>query len=162
MIDDPFWGLSTLLGVEQMDKWNPLGDLIALQDRMNNLLKEALSSSGLANDQRGLSWSPPVDFFELEDSLVLIAELPGLAAQDIEINVEDNTLRLTGAREPKADQNHYYRRERSRGRFTREFNLPVAVRVNDIVAQLKQGVLEVVLPKSAREDGKPVKVTIKT
>lgn len=149
-----------------VEKWNPIGDLIALQDRMNNLLKEALSAASVANDRSANAWSPPMDFFETEEAFHVVAELPGLKRNDIDIRIEDHQLIVTARNPAPAKPNKdakpsVYRRERSFGDCARTFALPSAVRTDAIQAEFRHGVLEVSLPKAARSSARPVKVDIR-
>ena len=109
------------------NKWNPFGDLAALQDRMNSLLKEALSAASLVNDQRGLSWSPPMDFFETNEAYEIVAEIPGLDHDQIDLKIEENIVSISGKRSLRVDEGTYFRRERSMGEFVREFSMPTSV-----------------------------------
>ena len=147
-----------------IDKWNPLGDLITLQDRMNSLLKNALNEASLANDRRGLTWSPQVDFYETDDSFLIVAELPGLESKDIDLKIEENTLVLSGGRQDfsKNKKKNYFRREISKGTFQRTFSLPSPVRPNSVKALFQYGVLEVELPKSTSKEGKSFKIDIQS
>jgi HSP20 family protein len=147
-----------------IEKWNPLGDLIALQDRMNNLLKDALGAANVVNDRSNLAWNPPMDFFEIDDAYLVVAELPGLKKSDIDIKIEDNNLVVTVANPAPAEKTvskrNFYRRERSYGTCKRSFNLPSSVKTGEIDASFKQGVLEVRLPKAGRSTSKSVTVNI--
>ena len=144
------------------EKWNPLGELVSLQDRMNKLLKDALSDAALTNDRSGVTWSPPVDFFETDDSFYVVAELPGMQSEDIDVQIDDNSLLLSGTRgEGDKKEREYFRKERFHGSFQRKFSLPAEVRMDSIDAKFKHGVLEIKLPKSAQAGGKSLKVQIK-
>ena len=120
-------------------RWDPLRDLLALQERM-----ERLSGHETAG------WTPPVDLYETADAYVVMAELPGLQRSDIEIRFHDGQLTLQGTR-PKADVpcERYHRVERGHGGFFRRFALPTSIDPDGIVADLKDGVLTVTVPKSA-------------
>src|SRR5262245_60311163 len=115
---------------------------------MNDLLKEALVGANVVNDQRGLNWSPAVDFVETDESFVIIDELPGLSSDEIDLKVEGQVVTLSAERQTQPQNLTFYRRERSTGTFSRSFTLPSAVEAGRISARLQQGVLEVVLPKS--------------
>jgi len=106
------------------------------------------------------SWTPAVEVFEKGDELVIRAELPGISRDEIEINVEDNTLTLRGERKQdvEAAEGHSYRSERTYGVFTRRFSLPSTVDAGRISATCKDGVLEIVLPKI--EQAKPKRIEI--
>ena len=106
-------------------------------------------------------WAPPVDILEKGDDLVIRAELPGVAADAIDVRVEDNVLHLSGERkhETETEQGKTYRRERVYGSFSRSFSLPQTVDAVRIAASHKDGVLEIVLPKA--EEAKPRRVEIR-
>jgi HSP20 family protein len=96
-------------------------------------------------------WSPPVGIEETRDALVLTAELPGVAAEELEIQLENNVLTIRGekraARTEDAEAGRYHLWERSHGSFARAFTLPAGVRSEAITAGLDNGVLRVELPK---------------
>jgi HSP20 family protein len=119
------------------------------------------------NTEEGLlrgSWSPSVDIYEDQDTIVLEADLPGLKPGDFELSVENYVLTLRGERkfEKKSEGDNYHRVERSYGGFTRIFTLPSTVNVDNVQAEFKDGVLRISLPK--REEVKPrqIQVAIKT
>ena len=117
-------------------RWDPLRDLLALQERMERL-----------SGHEGAGWTPPVDLYETADSYVVTAELPGLQRSDIEIRFHDGQLTLSGTR-PKADVpcERFHRVERGHGTFFRRFALPTHVDVDRIAADLRDGVLTVIVP----------------
>lgn len=145
------------------EKWNPVGDLIALQDRMNNLVKDALKGANPANDRSALAWSPTMDFFETDKAFILVAEVPGMTTDDIDLQIENNELVISGGRQETSEEKarSYYRRERSGGQFKRAFSLPAPVVSQSVVANLKNGILEVTLPKKDTVSGVALKVKIK-
>ena len=87
-------------------KWEPLRDLLTLQDRMNRLFDDSVR--GLRPGDEGLTsgiWSPPVDIYETDNEVILKAELPEVNQKDIDIQIENNTLTLKGETEVrKGDQ----------------------------------------------------------
>jgi HSP20 family protein len=106
------------------------------------------------------AWNPSVDIFENANEIVIKAELPGMAAKDIEVSLANNVLLIKGERkfEREAKEENYHRMEREYGAFGRSFALPAAVNENDIAAEYKDGVLKVVLPKEADTKPKPIKI----
>jgi HSP20 family protein len=117
--------------------WDPLRDLLAIQQRLDRF---APGPSG---------WVPPVDLHELDDRYVITAELPGLRRQDVQIHFQDGRVTLAGVRRERSGPcEQYHRIERGHGGFSRTFELPVPVAVDDIAADLADGVLTVVIPKS--------------
>lgn len=101
----------------------------------------------------GLSWVPPVDIYETDDGYVLKAELPGVERKDLRIEITNSELTIRGERRFDAvcAEENYYRLEGIRGRFHRRFSLPEPLNTEEIRANLKDGVLEVILPKLNRQ-----------
>jgi HSP20 family protein len=106
-------------------------------------------------------WIPAVDVAESDSHLVLRADLPGLSEDDINIELDDNVLTISGERKfaHEERQGGYYRVERSSGSFRRSMRLPEGVDAEAITANFDRGVLEVTVPKP--EQPKPHKVQIK-
>lgn len=109
----------------------------------------------------GFDWSPSVDVAESDGSVVIKAELPGLEAKDIDVDVTGNVLTLKG--EKKMDEEkegeRVYRRERFHGTFQRSFRLPAGVESDKVDANFKNGVLTITVPKS--EESRQKKIEIK-
>ena len=141
-------------------KWDPFRDLISIQDRMNRLFEQTLSRSRGEEGVSATTWTPAVDIYETVDTIVMKAELPGVAREDIQIQINDNTLTLRGERRFAKDvhEESYLRIERAYGSFHRSFTLPATVRQENIRALFKDGVLELTLPKA--EDSKPKRISI--
>ncbi len=147
-----------------IERWNPFRDLFTLQDRMNSLFDEAfrgLTSRGEGLPYRG-SWAPAVDIYEDNNNLYVEAELPGMSEKDIKVNLENNTLTLSGERKwEREDKNdNVHRVERAYGTFVRSFTIPATVDPEKVSAVYKDGVLKVTLPK--REESKPREISVKT
>jgi HSP20 family protein len=146
-------------------RWEPLRDLIALQNRVNRMFEDAVTGPRRGVDQEDIAagqWTPAVDIFETPENIVIRAEVPGLEQNDLEVEVKDNTLVLQGERrfEEGGDRN-YHRVERPYGRFRRVFTLPITVRQNLVQAVLKNGVLDITLVKEEKAKPKRVQVEIR-
>ena len=116
---------------------NPWRDLRAWQERL-----ERLSS------HRADSWTPAIDVYETADRYVVAAELPGLARDQIELAMADSQLTIRGQRlERGAEDVHYHQVERGHGAFTRTFVFNDKIDVDQVTADLTDGVLTVTLPK---------------
>jgi len=144
-------------------RWEPIRDLVGLQDRMNRLFDESFRGAGRANDEDwalGGSWAPAVDIYEKDGNIVLKAELAGIDAKSVDIRVENNVLTLRGERKVEDDvkKDSFHRVERAYGAFTRSFTLPTTVDTAHIKAESKDGVLKLTLPK--REEAKPKQIQI--
>lgn len=141
-------------------KWDPFRDLISIQDRMNRLFEQTLTRSRGEEGVSATTWTPAVDIYETADMIVMKAELPGVAREDIQIQIDGNTLTLRGERRFAKDvqEESYLRIERAYGSFHRSFTLPAGVQQDRVRALFKDGVLELSLPKA--EEAKPKKIAI--
>lgn len=144
-------------------RWEPFRDLLSLQERMNRMFNEQYRGAGHASDDEwalGGSWAPAVDIYEQGNDIVLKAELPGVDPKDVDIRLENNVLTLRGQRkfENEVKRESYHRVERSYGSFSRSFTLPSVVDQGSIKAEVKDGILKVVLPK--REEAKPKQIEV--
>ena len=117
---------------------------------------------GAENGNELQRWSPAMDLVEGEDHFLLRADLPGLAEEDVQIEVHDNTLRISGRREAEHEETErgWYRMERSFGSFSRSLTLPDGVNADAIAASFDKGVLEVRIPKP--EERQPRRVQIQS
>ena len=137
----------------------PFSNALSLRDAMNQLFQDSFVAP-FGAPARTMS-SMPVDVYETDDAFVVKAFMPGLAPDDLTINVEQQTVTIHG--EPKAEDLQGMRpllQERRIGAFTRTFTLPVLVDADKVQAELAQGVLSLTLPKS--EALKPRKIQVKS
>jgi HSP20 family protein len=104
-----------------------------------------------------------MDVAETETAFEVKMDLPGVSAEDVDIQIDNNTLTVRGHRsheaEKKDDKTQYHRVERFSGTFARSVVLPNSVNEDETAAEFKDGVLKIVIPKS--EESKPRKITIK-
>jgi HSP20 family protein len=144
-------------------RWEPVRELSSLQSEMNRVFNsffDTTTTSGAGNGP-ARRWVPAMDLVETEDHFVLRADLPGLEEADINLEVEDNVLTLSGERKAEHEEQRegYYRVERSFGAFRRSLTLPEGVDPEGVTAAFERGVLEVRIPKP--EERKPRRVAIK-
>jgi HSP20 family protein len=121
-------------------------NFVSLDDVFENFLTD-----------RGVSVTtnyPKIDIHEDDKNIYLDAELAGFNKKDINLSIRDGVLTLSGERktdEEKKDKN-YYRRERFYGSFERRFNLPTDIDAQSIKAENKDGVLNIIIPKTEKKD----------
>lgn len=106
--------------------------------------------------------SPKVDIFEEGGDFVVKAEIPGMKKEDIEVNLTDDMVTISGEKkqEEKVEKKDYYRLERSYGSFTRSFRLPKEIQTDKAKATFKDGVLEIKVPKTEEAKKKEKKIPI--
>jgi HSP20 family protein len=144
-------------------RWEPVRELNTIQSEMNRLFNTFFEASGPGNSGGSSTlrrWIPPMDLVETEDDFVLRADLPGLSENDVNIELEDNVLTVSGERKAEHEERKegYYRVERASGAFSRSLTLPEGVDPDSVKAGFDKGVLEVRIPKP--EQRKPRKVAI--
>jgi HSP20 family protein len=142
-------------------RWEPFRELSSLQTEMNRLFNAAFdtSSGGNGGTRR---WAPAMDLLETDEHFVLRADLPGMTESDVNIELEDNVLTVSGERKAEHEEKRegFYRVERAFGSFSRSLTLPKGVDGEAVTAAFANGVLEVRIPKP--EQSKPRKITIGT
>ena len=135
-----------------IQRWDPQRDLVRLQENVKQMFEEVLGRSSWQSSAERTTpadWRPPLDLLEEPGHYLLRADLPGVAASDVELKIENGTLLVYGER--KIDQAAYLRMERPAGRFSAQIALPPSVDRHGIHANHCNGVLEVVLPKRKEE-----------
>ncbi len=126
-----------------------LEELARIQERINSLFEQALLTSDYDDPDGSLpgTWAPAVDVIETEDSYLLFAELPGVRREDIQLQVRDRRLEISGRRQTMGENLSFLRMERSYGPFRRAFDLGTLVEADDITAGFEQGILRIQVPK---------------
>jgi len=139
--------------------WNPLQDLMVLQDRMNRLFEDATQrrSQDTGDEFERADWTPAADIYETDAGYLIAMDLPGINREALEIDIDDGRLIVKGTRTINEPKQH--RTERPRGKFLRTFSVPGSVDQAKIGAEYKDGVLHIRLPK--RSEQKPKKIDIK-
>ena len=145
-----------------MSQWNPLQDLVVLQDRMNRLFEDATQrrgQTGEGDDEfERADWTPAADIYETDSGYSIAIDLPGIKRDALEINIDDNRLVVKGTR--LIDESKSRRNERPRGKFLRSFSVPASIDQGKIGAEYKDGVLQIRLPKRAEQKAQKIEVKI--
>jgi HSP20 family protein len=145
-----------------MSQWNPLQDLVVLQDRMNRLFEDATQRRTQADERSDeferADWTPAADIYETDSGYSIAIDLPGINREALEIGIDDNRLLIKGTR--VIDDSRSRRNERPRGKFLRSFTVPASVEQSRIGAEYKDGVLQIRLPKRAEQKAQKIEVKI--
>jgi HSP20 family protein len=122
--------------------WRPFAEIEDLRRRMEHMFEEI-------GDGRSREWSLAIDVIDRGDRYTVRADIPGMKAEDVTIEVEDGVLTISAEHEEATDdkQANYVRRERRYGSFSRSLILPEEVSADQIEATCHDGVLEVSFPK---------------
>ena len=135
----------------------------SLFNRLHRQLDQAFNktSDTEAASAPSVSWIPRVDIYEEAERFVVLADVPGVEAKDIDITAEKGVLSIRGERraeKKEADKNGYERVERTSGSFLRHFTLPESANTETITAKQTNGVLEVSIPKHPQVQARRISV----
>jgi HSP20 family protein len=144
-------------------RWTPPGpptrDLVTMNEEMNRLFDSVF---GRPAARASFDFVPVVDIEETPEQFVLSADLPGIAQKDVKVNVMGDTLTIRGERrqECRDKAGNWLRCERSHGMFERSFTLGAPVRADQVKATVKDGVLEVRVPKAEEARLREIEVKV--
>lgn len=144
-------------------RWDPLRDLVLLQDRMNQVFADATQqrarTRGEADSEiEPADWVPAADVYENAEEYLVAIDLPGIERSGLDISLENNRLAVRGERVvPEAGKQ---RLERAAGRFLRRFDVPATVEAEAIAAEYKDGVLNIRLPKRREQKAQRVEIKV--
>lgn len=144
-------------------QWNPLHDLVLLQDRMNRLFEDATErrarvAAEAGNEIETAEWSPAADVYDNDSEYLIAVDLPGIDRSALEISLDDNKLVIGGTR--AIDNAGSSGGQRPQGRFLRTFTIPTQVDQQETQAEYKNGVLEVRLPKRKEQQAQRIQIKV--
>ena len=140
-----------------LDNWNPFFDMAKTLEEMDRIFGAVGRPIGLRSVPRGTF--PPINIYNQDDKAILVAEVPGLKAKDIELTVLGDAVTLKCERKEQADENkRFYRKERATGTFLRTVTLPDSVNPDSVKATYKNGVIKVEMEKAKEVKAKKIKI----
>lgn len=134
-----------------MYTYNIFDDMVKLRSVFDDFFTER-------RENEGNTEFPPIRIIEEDDSITIFSIVPGVSAEDIEIQLIDNSLFIRGEKKEDYENHPYIRRERFFGEFKKSIKLPFRVNSGEVKADLSEGILKIKLTKS--EEAKPKKIQI--
>jgi HSP20 family protein len=140
-------------------RFSPWTDIEALRHQMDEIFDEF---TGLKTYKDAVNWQPAIELVNKDEALILKASLPGLEAKDLDISVTREAVQLSGEHryEKEEKEKGYYHSEFRYGKFERTINLPVPIQNDKVVAEFKNGILTLTLPKVEEVVNRVVKVNL--
>lgn len=135
-------------------RWSPAREVMTMRDMMNRLFDDVYTWS---DEQRRTS-RLPLDVYSTDDAIIVIASIPGVTSDDVEITIEGDTVTISGEIKAQTENISYIISERFTGRFTRSLQLNVPVDVEAVEATFENGILTLKLPKAEEIRPKVIKV----
>ncbi len=143
-------------------KWRPYRDMWDMYGKISKLFEEDLKREGEETALSTRCWAPAVDIFETKEDYVFKLELPGIAKENVKVDLEGDKLSITGERKEDTEvkKEEYHRVERYCGSFARSFQLPQNADGEKINAAMKDGILELRIPKKEEAKAKSIPISI--
>ena len=143
-------------------RWSPFRELEEIQSRLSRLFGER---SARGADEEALffgDWAPAVDIHETDKEYLIKADLPEVKKEDVKVELVDGVLTLQGERKLEKEEKgkKFHKIERAYGKFVRLFAVPTEVDPTKVLAEFKDGVLNVRLPKSAEAKPRAFEVKV--
>jgi HSP20 family protein len=138
--------------------WQPFREVESLRRQFDRMFDDLMQTDTDAQT----TWAPTIELSDEGDSLMLKAQIPGVDAKDLDVQVSRNAVSISGEHrtEERKEQKGYFHSEFRYGKFQRVVSLPVAIENTEITADYKDGVLMLTLPKAAEARNKVVKVSL--
>ncbi len=144
--------------------YDPIITIRRLQDEMNRAFGSAIVAPEDNSTSAAAAWMPAVDVYEYDDRFVIVADVPGVDPNVIDVTMENGVLALSGERKAEERENNgaggARRNERVFGNFYRRFSLPDTADADRVEARSAHGVLEITLPK--KEQPRPKKIEVRS
>lgn len=149
-------------------KWKPMVELEDVANRLNRIFGRTparAEPSRSESDREMLTvadWAPSVDISETDKAYLIKAEIPEVKKEEVKVTLQDGMLTIQGERKMEKEEKSkkFHRIERCYGSFARSFNVPDDADENAVKAEFKDGMLNITLPKSAKEKSRAFKVPI--
>ncbi len=134
-------------------------DPFAALQRLQQAVEESMSSRGLGGSTAGRGAHPPVNVFQRGGDILLVAELPGIDKQTLDVQIHRNHVRIAGSRSTAAPEGtSVHRRERQSGAFDRTLTVPFAIDLDAARAEHKDGILWLTLPRAEADKPRTIEV----
>jgi HSP20 family protein len=140
--------------------WDPMRDLLTMRQTMDRLLDDRWMQPRTGQNGAPGTLFLPIDVYSNENEVVLLASMPGLKADDVEIVLQGDTVTIKGEYKPLEGNVQWAIQERPYGKFSRSLTLNVPVDMGKADATFEDGILRLILPKA--ESAKPRQIQIKT
>lgn len=141
----------------EMEPWRPFREAVSLRDAMDRLFEDSVITP------KAIGAMPRVDIKDKKDAIEVKAELPGINEEDVEIEIADGVMTISGEKKAEKEESEegYYYKESHTGTFSRSFALPAEVREEKAEAEMKNGVLKITVPKIEPKKATKVKIAPK-
>ena len=144
---------------EYVARWDPFRDVVTLREAMDRLMEDGYNNRRQATENRDRRYRLPIDAYVTPDEIVVMANMPGIKPEDVEILLEGDTLTIRAERPAPMENVNYVIQERPWGTYQRTLNINVPVDGNKAEARFENGLLTLSIPKA--EAARPKQIQVK-
>ncbi len=145
---------------QQMTQWDPFREAVSLREAMDRLFEDSFTPARRQNNGSERVFRLPLDAYVTADEIIVLANMPGVKPEEVEITIEGDTLTIRGERPRPLENVDYVMQERPFGKFQRTLNINIPVDANRAEARYDNGLLTLVIPKA--EAAKPRVIQVAT
>ena len=142
-------------------RWEPFRDLISLREAMDRLFEDTFVPARRREAAEERVYRLPLDAYVTPNEIVVLASMPGIKPEDVEITIEGDTLTIKGERPAPLENVDYVMRERPYGKFQRTLNINIPVDADKAEAKYEHGLLTLTIPKAEAVRPKTIQVVSK-
>jgi HSP20 family protein len=142
-------------------RWDPFREAVTLREAMDRLFEDSYVPARRQAEQREQAWRLPLDAYITAEEIVIVANMPGVKPENVEITIEGDTLTIKGERPAPFENVDYVLQERTYGKFQRTLNINVPVDANKAEAKFEDGLLTLIVPKAEAVKPKTIQVVSK-
>lgn len=146
---------------DYMTRWDPFRDVVTLREAMDRLFEDSFVPSRRREQATERVWRLPLDAYVTPDEIVVLANMPGVKPEAVEITIEGDTLTIKGERPAPLSNVDYVMQERPTGKFQRTLNINIPVDADKAEARYENGLLTLTIPKAEAVRPKTIQIVTK-
>lgn len=145
----------------EMTRWDPVREAVTLREAMDRLFEDSFTPARRRAQAAEQIWRLPLDAYVTAEEIIVLANMPGVKPEGVEITIEGDTLTIRGERPAPIENVNYLMQERTFGKFQRTLNINIPVDANRAEARYDNGLLTLVIPKAEAAKPKVIQVGTK-
>ncbi len=146
---------------DYITRWDPFREAVTLREAMDRLFEDSYVPSRRRAEQREQAFRLPLDAYVTPGEIIIVANMPGVKPENVEITIEGDTLTIKGERPAPFENVDYVLQERTFGKFQRTLNINIPVDANKAEAKFENGLLTLTIPKAEAVKPKTISVVSK-
>ncbi len=145
----------------QVTRWDPFRETVTLREAMDRLFEDSFVPSRRREQAVERVWRLPLDAYVTAEEIVVLADMPGVKPESVEITIEGDTLTIKGERPAPLSNVDYVMQERTTGKFQRTLNINIPVNADKAEANFEHGLLTLTIPKAEAVKPKTIQIVNK-